>query len=116
MMLAKTMVTPTMMLDRGLNHCLDVDVANVLKLGASVIVRFGELRANLNVISIGGLSIKDTEALLLAVPGTDKVVVVHEPPSSALEEVLHEHQRLRAVLRHGVSQHGFAVAPAQGHM
>ena len=117
MMLDKTtLATPTMMLDGSLDHCFDVDVANVLKLDTSVIVSFSELRANLNMIPIGGLSIKDTEALLLAVPGTDKVVVVHEPPSSALEEILHEHQSLRAVLRHGVSQHGFAVAPAQGHM
>ena len=45
-----------------------------------------------------------------------KVVVVHEPPCSALEEILHEHQGLRAVLRHGVGEHRLAVAPAQSHM
>ena len=60
MMLAKTMITPTMMLDRGLNHCLDVAVANVLELGAAVIVSFSELRANLNMIPIGGRGVQDT--------------------------------------------------------
>ena len=61
MMLEKTtLATPTMMLDSSLNHCLDVDVANVLELGASVVICFGKLGANLNMIPIGGRGVQDT--------------------------------------------------------
>mgnify|MGYP001261647192 CR=1 FL=1 len=61
MMLDKTtLATPTMMLDGSLNHCLDVDVANVLKLGASVIICFGELRSDLYMIPISGRGVQDT--------------------------------------------------------
>ena len=61
MMLDKsTLATPTMMLDGSLDHCLDVDVANVLKLGASVIICFGELRSDLYMIPISGRGVQDT--------------------------------------------------------
>ena len=61
MMLDKTtLATPTMMLDGSLDHCFDVDVANVLKLGTSVIVSFSELGADLNVIPVSGRGVQDT--------------------------------------------------------
>ena len=61
MMLDKsTLATPTMMLDGSLDHCLDVDVANVLELGTSVVISFGELGADLNVIPISGRGVQDT--------------------------------------------------------
>ena len=61
MMLDKTtLATPTMMLDGSLDHCFDVDVANVLKLDTSVIVSFSELGADLNVIPVSGRGVQDT--------------------------------------------------------
>ena len=61
MMLDKTtLATPTMMLDGSLDHCLDVDVPDVLKLGASVIVSFGELRSDLYMIPVSGRGVQDT--------------------------------------------------------